>query len=182
MRSSGDHRDGVPLAGAPRRPEDVAGEDDRTGERKRSRRAGKASLKGGEARGKEKEANGSKIYLFPRLSRSPDVSGSRAGRRRSLGRSGRRPSLAKVGAASECSSGASQIVRRKLRSTGGGSTDLGSQVAAGGRGGVLLLVGLDGALWEIAGGAGSGSGWLKCFLGGCGVVLELSRFSGLKMV
>ena len=75
--------------------------------RGRSRRTGKPILKAGEAREEEEEAKGSKVYLFPRLSRPPDVSGSRTGRRRSSGRSSGLRALAEIGIFSERPSGAS---------------------------------------------------------------------------
>ena len=117
-RSSDDRWSHVPLAGATRRPEDCAGEDDRTGEQQWSRRAGILLLRGGEAAGEEKGAKGVKNYLIPRLRCPPDVSCSGAGRRRSSSRCGGRRALAEVGAISGRSSGASQTNGRELRSSG----------------------------------------------------------------
>ena len=158
VRTCGIHQSCVPLARATGRPEWLAGEERSDRSLTRSRKTGDPNLKAGEARGKEEEAKGSKMYLSPRLSRSPDVSGSRAGRRRSSGRSGRRPSRARVGATSERPSGASQMISRKLYSSGEGSALLGSQNAAGGRGGCLLLLRPGGVFWKIAGGAVGDSG------------------------
>ena len=66
---------------------------------------------------------------------------------------------------SERPSGASQVVRRELRSSGGDSADLGSSDTAGGGEGLLLLLGLDGAFREVAGGAARLLGWLEGFSG-----------------
>ena len=57
---------------------------------------------------------------------------------------------------------------------------LGSEDAAGGGGLCLLLVGPDGAFREVAGGSGSGSGWLNWFSGGSGEGLKVGLISGQK--
>ena len=108
--------------------------------RGRSRRTGKAILEGGEAAGGEEEAKGRKVYLFPRLSRPPDVSGSRGRRWSPSGRCGCCRLLARAGVDSGRSSGASQVVRRKLQSSAEDSADLGSQMIAGDQGGCSLLL------------------------------------------
>ena len=101
VRSSGDHGGRVPLVESSRRPENVAGEDDRTSESKRNRGARKPILKAGEAGEEEEEAKGSGIYLSPRLRRPPDVGGFRGRRWSSSGRRGRCPLFARVGVVSE---------------------------------------------------------------------------------
>ena len=96
VRSCGDRWGQVPLAGASWRPENVAGEDDLTGEQHRSRRARKAILKSGGAAGEEEEAKCGRAYLSLCLKRPPDLSSSGAGRRRLSGRRGGRQLLAEV--------------------------------------------------------------------------------------
>ena len=99
-----------------------------------------------------------KKYLAPRLERAPDLSSIGAGRRSSCGCSGDCRALAEVGAGSEQASGASQTSGRELRSSGSDSALFGFRQMAGGQGGYLLHLRLDGTLREVAGGPGSDSG------------------------
>ena len=172
-RSSDDRWRSISLAGATRRPEVCAGEDDRSGEQERSRRAGNLLLRGGEAAGEEKGARGRNFYLGPRLRCPPDVGGFRGRRWGPSGRCGRCPLLTRAGVTSERSSGASQMIRHELCRPERDSAGRGFRVAAGGRGECLLLLRLDGAFREIAGGPGNGSGLLDWVSGECGEDLEL---------
>ena len=82
---------------------------------------------------------------------------------------------------SERPSGASQVVRRKLRSSGGDSADLGSSDTAGGGEGLLLLLGLNGAFWKIAGGPVRLPEGLDCYSGERGESLRAGLILGLMV-
>ena len=70
------------------------------------------------------------------------------------------------------------MIRHELWRPEGNSADRGFRVAAGGWGECLLLLRLDRALREIAGGLGKDSGWLNWFFGDCGKSLQVGRISG----
>ena len=143
--------------------------------------AGNLYLRAREATQKGEEAKGGESYLFLRLRCPPDVDGFSSRRWRSSGRCRRRRLLARAGAASECSSGASQTVGQKLRSSAEDLKLLGSQVAARGRGDCSLLLGLDGAFRRIAGGPAKGSGCLEGLSGECGESLRAGLILGLEV-